>query len=127
MVQRKALPTSPGTRSPIFRPNSACTFRSRSIRAASGILAGDHCKEASDLGLPLVGVGFVYPQGYFHQRISPEGRQEAIYERFDYNEAPMEPVITQERRWAARAEPQRARVIYIEVWRVQLGVDIALT
>src|SRR5688572_4528890 len=36
-----------------------------------GVLAGDHCKEASDLGLPLIGVGFMYPQGYFKQRISP--------------------------------------------------------
>ena len=35
-----------------------------------GVLAGDHCKEASDLGVPLVGIGFLYPQGYFHQRIS---------------------------------------------------------
>ena len=32
-----------------------------------GVLAGDHCKEASDLGVPLIGVGFMYPQGYFHQ------------------------------------------------------------
>ncbi len=45
-----------------------------------GILAGDHCKEASDLGVPLVGVGFMYPQGYFHQRLSVDGRQEAVYE-----------------------------------------------
>src|SRR5574341_760003 len=41
-----------------------------------GVLAGDVCKEASDLGLPLVGIGFMYPQGYFHQRVSAEGRQE---------------------------------------------------
>src|SRR5262245_61707784 len=34
-----------------------------------GILAGDHCKESGDLGIPMVGIGFVYPQGYFHQRI----------------------------------------------------------
>ncbi|MGC4085902.1 MAG: DUF3417 domain-containing protein [Vicinamibacterales bacterium] len=33
-----------------------------------GVLAGDHCKEASDLGVPLIGVGFMYPQGYFHQQ-----------------------------------------------------------
>jgi len=38
-----------------------------------GILAGDHCKEASDIGLPLVGIGFVYQQGYFIQRITGEG------------------------------------------------------
>ena len=41
-----------------------------------GVLAGDHCKEASDLGIPLIGVGFMYPQGYFHQTISPEGWQQ---------------------------------------------------
>ena len=40
-----------------------------------GVLAGDHCKEASDLGVPLVGVGFMYPQGYFHQTVSQEGWQ----------------------------------------------------
>src|SRR5262245_54633146 len=38
-----------------------------------GVLAGDHCKEASDLGIPLVGVGFMYPQGYFRQRMSNDG------------------------------------------------------
>ena len=43
-----------------------------------GILSGDHCKEASDLGLPFVGVGFLYPQGYFQQRITRDGVQEAV-------------------------------------------------
>ena len=38
-----------------------------------GVLAGDHCKEASDLGVPLIGVGFMYPQGYFHQNITSDG------------------------------------------------------
>ena len=41
-----------------------------------GVLAGDTCKEASDLGLPLVAVGFIYPQGYFHQQISADGWHE---------------------------------------------------
>src|SRR5690349_16745601 len=59
-----------------------------------GVLAGDHCKEASDLGLPLIGVGFMYPQGYFHQTISPEGWQQEIYERLTWNDAPIEPAIT---------------------------------
>jgi starch phosphorylase len=86
-----------------------------------GILAGDHCKEAADLGLPLVGVGFVYPQGYFHQRITSEGRQEASYERFDYGAAPMEPVITRHSDGGLLALNLNSRVIYIEVWRVRLG------
>src|SRR6266516_575321 len=55
-----------------------------------GVLAGDHCKESSDLGIPLLGVGFVYPQGYFHQRIQADGWQEDIYELLERREAPIE-------------------------------------
>src|SRR5262252_4690728 len=86
-----------------------------------GILAGDHCKESSDLGLPLAGVGFVYPQGYFHQRITSEGRQEASYERFDFGASPMQPVITRHSEGGLLALNLNRRVIYIEVWRVRLG------
>src|SRR5262245_40527908 len=45
-----------------------------------GILAGDHCKESADLGIPLIGTGFAYPQGYFHQLLRSDGWQEDIYE-----------------------------------------------
>lgn len=86
-----------------------------------GVLAGDHCKEASDLGLPLVGVGFVYPQGYFQQRITAEGRQEASYDRFDYGAAPMEPAITRDSEGGLLELHLDGRVIYAEVWRVRLG------
>ena len=58
-----------------------------------GVLAGDHCKEASDLGVPLIGVGFMYPQGYFHQHVSAEGWQEESYERLNWADAPIEPAI----------------------------------
>ena len=43
-----------------------------------GILSGDHAQEASDLGIPLVGVGFMYPPGYFRQRVPSHGWQEAV-------------------------------------------------
>jgi len=86
-----------------------------------GILAGDHCKESSDLGLPLVGVGFVYTQGYFHQRISPEGMQEAHYERFDYESAPIEPLMTRDTRLGLLPLNISGRVIHIAVWRVRLS------
>ena len=59
-----------------------------------GVLAGDHCKEASDLGVPLIGVGFMYPQGYFHQHISADGWQEESYERLNWADAPIEPALT---------------------------------
>ena len=52
-----------------------------------GVLAGDHCKEASDLGVPLVGVGFMYPQGYFHQSLTSDGWQQEIYEKLNWTEA----------------------------------------
>src|SRR5213083_3119614 len=58
-----------------------------------GILAGDHCKESSDLGVPLVGMGFLYPQGYFHQRISADGWQQARYEPFSVSDAPIRPAV----------------------------------
>ncbi|MCB8959787.1 MAG: alpha-glucan family phosphorylase [Ardenticatenales bacterium] len=54
-----------------------------------GILSGDHAKESSDLGIPLVGIGFMYPQGYFRQRIPSHGWQEAIYEQLDISKAPI--------------------------------------
>lgn len=86
-----------------------------------GILAGDHCKEASDIGVPLVGVGFVYPQGYFQQRITAEGRQEATYERFDYNAAPMEQVISRDTEGGLLRLHLNGSVIQVAVWRVRLG------
>ena len=52
-----------------------------------GVLAGDIAKEASDLGLPFVGVGFMYPQGYFRQKVTPDGRQEEVYEHLDRADA----------------------------------------
>src|SRR4029434_10451078 len=49
-----------------------------------GVLAGQHCNEASDLGLPLIGVGFMYPQGYFHQSLTADGWQQEVYERLNW-------------------------------------------
>ena len=57
-----------------------------------GILAGDLLKEASDLGVPLVGVGLMYPQGYFQQQIGPDGWQHEVYRQLDFRAAPLFPV-----------------------------------
>jgi len=54
-----------------------------------GVLAGDICKEASDIGLPMVAVGFMFPQGYFHQHISVSGWQEEEYQDLNFDEAPI--------------------------------------
>jgi starch phosphorylase len=57
-----------------------------------GVLAGDHTKAASDLGVPLVAVGPWFPEGYFHQRVAQSGEQEAYYERLSPSEMPFTPV-----------------------------------
>src|SRR5499427_2144118 len=86
-----------------------------------GILAGDHCKESSDLGIPLVGVGFVCPQGYFHQRIQADGWQEDIYELLDRREAPIESAgRNNEDRFLVELKVGSLKV-FVVVWRVNLG------
>ena len=86
-----------------------------------GVLAGDHCKEASDLGVPLIGVGFMYPQGYFHQDLSPDGWQQEIYEKLNWTEAPIEPAMTPMANRAITAVPLGNRTVLVAVWRVRVG------
>jgi starch phosphorylase len=86
-----------------------------------GVLAGDHCKEASDLGVPLIGVGFMYPQGYFHQNISADGWQEEQYERLNWTDAPIAPAMTPEGKPCVTAVPLGNRTVLVAVWLVRLG------
>jgi starch phosphorylase len=86
-----------------------------------GVLAGDHCKEAGDLGLPLIGVGFMYPQGYFHQQVSPEGWQQEVYEKLDWKDAPIEPAKMPNGQDCIVAVPLGNRTVLVSVWQVRLG------
>ena len=86
-----------------------------------GVLAGDHCKEASDLGLPLIGVGFMYPQGYFRQSVTFDGWQEEVYEKLNWADAPIEPAITADGKPCITAVPLGNRTVLVAVWRVRLG------
>ena len=86
-----------------------------------GVLAGDHCKEAGDLGVPLIGVGFMYPQGYFHQHISAEGWQEESYERLNWADAPIEQALTPDGKPCVTAVPLGDRSVLVAVWRVRMG------
>lgn len=86
-----------------------------------GVLAGDHCKEASDLGVPLVGIGFMYPQGYFHQRVSSDGWQQEHYERINWADAPIETAITPDGKPCITAVPLGDRTVLAAVWRVRVG------
>jgi starch phosphorylase len=86
-----------------------------------GVLAGDHCKEASDLGVPLVGVGFMYPQGYFRQRLTPEGWQQEVYERVDWDSAPVSLARTRDGKPCVVLVPLGTRTVLVQVWEVRLG------
>jgi starch phosphorylase len=92
-----------------------------------GVLSGDHTKEASDLGLPFIGVGFLYPQGYFKQVITPNGDQEAIYVKVRFAEAPARPAFTADGKEVvvSVALPARGdlpdRHVYAKVYQIQVG------
>jgi starch phosphorylase len=86
-----------------------------------GILSGDHCKAASDLGLPFIGIGFLYPQGYFIQRITREGIQEAIYEKLHFSEVPATPATNKKGEEVVISVDLPGRRVYAKVWRIQVG------
>jgi glycogen phosphorylase len=86
-----------------------------------GILAGDHVKEASDLGLPLVGVGFMYPEGYVRQRLRADGHQEEVYERLNWAETPLEPACMQAGMHCVIPLQLPDRPLHVAVWRLAAG------
>ncbi|MCE3223730.1 MAG: glgP [Nitrospira sp.] len=86
-----------------------------------GILAGDHCKESSDLGIPLVGIGFMYPQGYFKQRINPEGWQEATYAPFNRHDSPIQQAMTPAGVPCSIKVEIGHRQVTVLVWQVRTG------
>jgi glycogen phosphorylase len=86
-----------------------------------GVLAGDHIKSASDLGIPLVGVGLFYGQGYFRQRLDRDGWQREEYLETDVNQLPMETAIGKNGRPVEVQVDTRHGPIYAKVWRVSVG------
>jgi glycogen phosphorylase len=94
-----------------------------------GVLAGDHLKAASDLGLPLVGVGLLYQQGYFRQFLNSGGWQQEAFEKNDFHSLPMELVPNLEIRVELPGGPLTAQVWKVNVGRIQLyllDTDIAV-
>jgi starch phosphorylase len=86
-----------------------------------GILSGDHLKEASDLGLPLIGVGFLYREGYFRQRITEDGWQEAINEPLNLSELAILPEVDDQGNPVMVQVDLAGRTVFARVWRVQVG------
>ncbi len=86
-----------------------------------GILSGDHAKEASDLGLPFVGVGFMYPQGYFRQRVPSHGWQEAVYQQIDIDQAPIQLLRDDLNREVWVSVELGGRTVHARTWFVKVG------
>lgn len=86
-----------------------------------GILAGDYLKSASDLGLPVVGVGLLYQEGYFRQILDSNGRQQEYYKQYDFNNLPLERVCGPDGNPLNLSLDFPDRKLVIQVWRGTVG------
>ena len=86
-----------------------------------GILAGDHCKAASDLRLPFIGVGLLYRQGYFFQTIDSNGNQRAEYVDSDFDDLPVLPVPREDGSDLKISVEMAGRRVMAKVWQVRAG------
>ena len=86
-----------------------------------GFLAGDHLKECSDLNVPLVAIGFMYPQGYLHQQIREDGWQENITESLEREAAPISRVLKPDGSQLIVKVPLIEPPIQAAVWQVNVG------
>ena len=86
-----------------------------------GILAGDHCKAASDLGIPFVAIGILYRQGYFTQTIDEHGNQVAHYTPTDFQQLPLEQVTDASGKPLVVDVDMHDRKVYLHVWKARAG------
>ena len=86
-----------------------------------GILAGDYLKEASDRNVPMVAVGLLYRYGYFTQRLSAQGAQEATYEAQNFFKLPISPVRDELGNWVTTQVALPGRNLTARVWKCQVG------
>ena len=90
-----------------------------------GILAGDHIKASSDLGVPMVAVGFMYAEGYLHQHMEADGWQKNVAEILDRDAAPVLRVLDDNGRHLVVRVPLIDPPIYVAVWKVQVGASLS--
>jgi starch phosphorylase len=87
-----------------------------------GVLSGDHCKAASDLGVPLVGVGLLYRSGYFRQTVDADGFQQHIYPNYDFARLPVLPVEAPGGGVLTVPIDLPGRIVQAAVWKAQVGL-----
>jgi starch phosphorylase len=86
-----------------------------------GILAGDYLKTASDLAVPVIGIGLLFDEGYFRQYLDDNGWQQEIYTHNDSRNLPLQPVFTEDGAWLSIELKLPGRNIYLQVWQAKVG------
>lgn len=86
-----------------------------------GILAGDHLKSASDLGIPLVGVGLLYQQGYFRQYLNFDGWQQELYPENDFYNLPIQLIKDKKNKPILCSVNFQNTPVYFQIWKAQVG------
>ncbi len=86
-----------------------------------GVLSGDHLKSASDLAVPLIGIGMLYKQGYFKQEIDENGRQVAVYPINNFSQLPVTQVTNSDNEPLEVQIELPGRIVYVRVWQMKIG------
>ncbi len=86
-----------------------------------GVLAGDHLKSASELGLPLVGVGLLYRMGYFRQYLNFDGWQQERFPETDFHNIPVSPVMNNQNEYLRIKVEYPGRDVFARIWEVKIG------
>ncbi|RKN09313.1 alpha-glucan family phosphorylase [Streptomyces radicis] len=105
-----------------FSPEFGITAALPQYSGGLGILAGDHLKAASDLGVPLIGVGLLYRHGYFRQSLSADGWQQEHYPVLDPHELPLAPLTEADgSRTLVQLALPGGRALTAQIWQVRVG------
>jgi glycogen phosphorylase len=86
-----------------------------------GVLAGDHLKASSDLGIPLIGIGLLYREGYFQQYLNSDGWQHERYELNDFNNQPMKLVHNEKNEPFTLSVKYDTKEVFFQVWKIDVG------
>ena len=92
-----------------------------------GVLSGDHMKTASDIGMPYVGIGLLYKEGYFEQRIDGYGNQVTKYSKIDLDNMPILPVKDENGDDLKITVNIKGEDVFVKVWKINVGSCLLYT
>ena len=118
---QKSYPVSPLTTVAYFSMEFMLSESLPIYSGGLGNVAGDQLKSASDLGLPVVGIGLLYQQGYFRQEIDKNGDQQALYPFNDPGQLPIIPLRTSNGEWLRLEIELPGYSVWLRAWQVQVG------